>query len=201
MIVYTPFNGSLTYKLTVSLSTLPIFFFQAEVGIRAGHVTGVQTCALPIYRGAHSPVRPARTLRGAPGGRDNTQLATRPAASRFMGRYRARDLVHRRGVAGSAQHFADRCPGVACPLKRRLDRTRARFSRVHLGGLRAVLPLPAPAPYLVGIRGGARGFGSLDLGANPRALGRGPAADCGTDIWGRRCGGNVAGLSAPRGRK
>src|SRR5690625_3004910 len=25
------------------------FFFQAEDGIRAGHVTGVQTCALPIF--------------------------------------------------------------------------------------------------------------------------------------------------------
>src|SRR5437660_7509913 len=25
-----------------------IFFFQAEDGIRGGHVTGVQTCALPI---------------------------------------------------------------------------------------------------------------------------------------------------------
>src|SRR5215510_13536425 len=29
----------------------PVFFFQAEDGIRDGHVTGVQTCALPIYRG------------------------------------------------------------------------------------------------------------------------------------------------------
>src|SRR5690625_7460962 len=28
------------------------FFFQAEDGIRAGHVTGVQTCALPIYVGS-----------------------------------------------------------------------------------------------------------------------------------------------------
>src|SRR5690625_6406264 len=28
-----------------------IFFFQAEDGIRDGHVTGVQTCALPIYGG------------------------------------------------------------------------------------------------------------------------------------------------------
>src|SRR5690625_7634474 len=27
---------------------LCLFFFQAEDGIRAGHVTGVQTCALPI---------------------------------------------------------------------------------------------------------------------------------------------------------
>src|SRR5271166_7121037 len=26
-----------------------LFFFQAEDGIRYGHVTGVQTCALPIY--------------------------------------------------------------------------------------------------------------------------------------------------------
>src|SRR5690625_7985341 len=33
-----------------------IFFFQAEDGIRDGHVTGVQTCALPIYE----------TARGAP---------------------------------------------------------------------------------------------------------------------------------------
>src|SRR5207253_6685815 len=30
-------------------SLLVIFFFQAEDGIRDGHVTGVQTCALPIY--------------------------------------------------------------------------------------------------------------------------------------------------------
>src|SRR5690625_6116939 len=27
-----------------------LFFFQAEDGIRDGHVTGVQTCALPISR-------------------------------------------------------------------------------------------------------------------------------------------------------
>src|SRR5437870_13808094 len=30
---------------------LCVFFFQAEDGIRDGHVTGVQTCALPIWRG------------------------------------------------------------------------------------------------------------------------------------------------------
>src|SRR5258708_23232501 len=35
-----------------------IFFFQAEDGIRDDLVTGVQTCALPIYQGgAHAPVR------------------------------------------------------------------------------------------------------------------------------------------------
>src|SRR5690625_7668354 len=30
-----------------------IFFFQAEDGIRDGHVTGVQTCALPIWIQGH----------------------------------------------------------------------------------------------------------------------------------------------------
>src|SRR5439155_13344289 len=30
-------------------ASTPRFFFQAEDGIRDGHVTGVQTCALPIY--------------------------------------------------------------------------------------------------------------------------------------------------------
>src|SRR5690625_4956709 len=34
--------------MLLSLVTL-FFFFQAEDGIRDGHVTGVQTCALPIY--------------------------------------------------------------------------------------------------------------------------------------------------------
>src|SRR5437870_6553079 len=34
-----------------------IFFFQAEDGIRDGHVTGVQTCALPIFIPASLPVK------------------------------------------------------------------------------------------------------------------------------------------------
>src|SRR5690348_17794242 len=33
---------------------LDIFFFQAEDGIRDGRVTGVQTCALPIYPPDHA---------------------------------------------------------------------------------------------------------------------------------------------------
>src|SRR5690625_8015954 len=32
------------------INYLSYFFFQAEDGIRDGHVTGVQTCALPISR-------------------------------------------------------------------------------------------------------------------------------------------------------
>src|SRR5690606_40210030 len=34
-----------------------VFFFQAEAGIRVFHVTGVQTCALPIYRRNDAHVR------------------------------------------------------------------------------------------------------------------------------------------------
>src|SRR5690625_3633283 len=37
-------------------TTVISFFFQAEDGIRGGHVTGVQTCALPIYALLHARV-------------------------------------------------------------------------------------------------------------------------------------------------
>src|SRR5690625_5358895 len=46
-------------------STL-IFFFQAEDGIRDGHVTGVQTCALPISA-AVGAAAPAVAASGAVG--------------------------------------------------------------------------------------------------------------------------------------
>src|SRR5690606_40890058 len=38
-----------------------LFFFQAEDGIRDFHVTGVQTCALPISAAAFSMARPPAT--------------------------------------------------------------------------------------------------------------------------------------------
>src|SRR5690606_40167964 len=41
------------------------FFFQAEDGIRDFHVTGVQTCALPIFRGWR-PEQPERGIRVEP---------------------------------------------------------------------------------------------------------------------------------------
>src|SRR5439155_8299593 len=39
------------HLLRLLLGCSYFFFFQAEDGIRDGHVTGVQTCALPISRG------------------------------------------------------------------------------------------------------------------------------------------------------
>src|SRR5690625_2781450 len=47
-----------------------VFFFQAEDGIRDGHVTGVQTCALPISGDAHLPAGAAELHpHAAPGAR------------------------------------------------------------------------------------------------------------------------------------
>src|SRR5207245_8586378 len=40
------------------------FFFQAEDGIRDATVTGVQTCALPIFTGLSGPVLGALDLSG-----------------------------------------------------------------------------------------------------------------------------------------
>src|SRR5579884_2156236 len=49
-----------SYLDLVELYEAFAFFFQAEDGIRDGHVTGVQTCALPIYVPSHRfyPVTP-----------------------------------------------------------------------------------------------------------------------------------------------
>src|SRR5207253_5520106 len=71
---------------------LIVFFFQAEDGIRDGHVTGVQTCALPICSSS-SPERRASLRRGGatsgPGrtsrrwqGRERSHLAWARASSR-----------------------------------------------------------------------------------------------------------------------
>src|SRR5438876_11392423 len=42
--------------MVATATFLCFFFFQAEDGIRDGRVTGVQTCALPIYSHSH-PIR------------------------------------------------------------------------------------------------------------------------------------------------
>src|SRR6266508_4965855 len=65
------------------------FFFQAEDGIRDGHVTGVQTCALPIFsppkRCHTSPGRGGARDRGAPFRRDrkSTRLNSSHVATSY----------------------------------------------------------------------------------------------------------------------
>src|SRR6266508_2467014 len=65
---------------------LLFFFFQAEDGIRDGHVTGVQTCALPIsssrQRGSYKPVANASAAQRESEG---TIVVTRPATNNARG--------------------------------------------------------------------------------------------------------------------
>src|SRR5439155_667725 len=54
------------------------FFFQAEDGIRDGHVTGVQTCALPISGRISSDARRARVVRAL------TEVAARFSSAQVL---------------------------------------------------------------------------------------------------------------------
>src|SRR5207253_5336109 len=53
-------------RMTGSSCFFFFFFFQAEDGIRDGHVTGVQTCALPILTEPGPPDRQGGPVRSAP---------------------------------------------------------------------------------------------------------------------------------------
>src|SRR5690349_24700144 len=57
---------------------IPYFFFQAEDGIRDLYVTGVQTCALPIYRRARGVAGGG----AAAGGRQRLRARRRAAGAR-----------------------------------------------------------------------------------------------------------------------
>src|SRR5207253_5991948 len=68
------------------------FFFQAEDGIRDGHVTGVQTCALPISADARSASKfcetccraePESGAGGAAGGRSEERRVGKECRSRW----------------------------------------------------------------------------------------------------------------------
>src|SRR2546426_8920805 len=56
--MWLSFVDSCNY-INIFLVMFFVFFFQAEDGIRDYKVTGVQTCALPIFRG-NAPARDAR---------------------------------------------------------------------------------------------------------------------------------------------
>src|SRR5690606_40738351 len=71
------------------------FFFQAEDGIRDFHVTGVQTCALPIYDELdRTELLATRGPRPAPG---EGEAAALPPGAR-IGRYRVVGLLGRGGM-------------------------------------------------------------------------------------------------------
>src|SRR5690625_7235805 len=85
------------------------FFFQAEDGIRDGHVTGVQTCALPISpsTGSSSPAPPPATPT------ENDDLHLDPARTRSEERRGGKECSSRWSAWGKTKHVEDTCAGWA----------------------------------------------------------------------------------------
>src|SRR5206468_7954036 len=96
------------FALAVLAAFVVFFFFQAEDGIRDLIVTGVQTCALPIYRlvegGAGRDAVALRVLadehRAARLGREADDVAPRVAAGQQTGRRSEERRVGEEGRAG-----------------------------------------------------------------------------------------------------
>src|SRR6185436_13698944 len=111
------------------------FFFQAEDGIRDDLVTGVQTCALPIWLGRRASERPQRcepegatALAPAPDARERDDRGERErcrctAVSRAAGHLAATARIRLRGAAfGGAALAAAR---LAHQARRAVRRGRA----------------------------------------------------------------------------
>src|SRR5439155_6977529 len=84
------------------------FFFQAEDGIRDGHVTGVQTCALPIWPHDAAALRARGRLRRHPP--------------------RARGLLADDGEEGRRLAWPARAAGVRSEERRVGKECRSRWS-------------------------------------------------------------------------
>src|SRR5690348_17937086 len=75
--------------LTLRLARIRAFFFQADDGIRGGRVTGVQTCALPIWSSSS-------TRRSLPGGSAAVSAARWPRVMQYTCSKRERRSEERR---------------------------------------------------------------------------------------------------------
>src|SRR5437870_13769723 len=112
----------------VSSFMLICFFFQAEDGIRAGHVTGVQTCALPISRELLHRRRRERNLGRLVGGDGGARARAargirrprdiRPRRSSEIGRASCRERAQLPVVIVSLNKKKESLKGAACELYR-----------------------------------------------------------------------------------
>src|SRR5438876_9994657 len=106
------------------------FFFQAEDGIRDGRVTGVQTCALPIYPAARHARADAAALRaGAPAPRADRAEQEVP---RLRRRADARSEERRVGKEGRSRGAREQ---EKKKRVRRRGRCDVREQRVVVGGM------------------------------------------------------------------
>src|SRR5439155_6944304 len=126
------------------------FFFQAEDGIRDGHVTGVQTCALPISGRAERALAPSLLQELMAADQHDATRHGRLSApwrtDRCYGRERANSTAHKASSSrspGARPYTPGRVPGAIPPLSEargisttdatahRLDRHRLRPARHH----------------------------------------------------------------------
>src|SRR5215510_11446151 len=77
-------GGYYTVKDCVTIDVL--FFFQAEDGIRDGHVTGVQTCALPISATGCRAATVSTTTPGSSGRARERRLPSPRSEERRVGK-------------------------------------------------------------------------------------------------------------------
>src|SRR5205807_6246887 len=100
-------GGSKVLEALLFLRIRIAFFFQAEDGIRDYKVTGVQTCALPIYlEPPQRPVvegliAPAPDVHCEPDGVRRLLLPAAQERDQEIGRASCRERVYNGGVAGS----------------------------------------------------------------------------------------------------
>src|SRR5439155_2396870 len=100
-----------------------IFFFQAEDGIRDGHVTGVQTCAPPIY---HFPSFRDGALAPDPESRDSGFCALHRPGMTANGSRENKTWLRRSSTSLSMARSEERrvrkecgCGWVACHSKKK----------------------------------------------------------------------------------
>src|SRR5690625_8040644 len=120
----SPHLGSSLFSLLMLMLLLicKSFFCQAEVGIRGGHVTGVQTCALPISTPWWPP--PSASFCCWPRPRSEERRVGKESRSRFY-----RDLLKKNARKGEFHHS--------------LHMERPGSAYGHHGLFYAVIPFPA----------------------------------------------------------
>src|SRR5207253_6960705 len=98
---------------TCSDPTLTHFFFQAEDGIRDGHVTGVQTCALPICSATPATLldSPDDRLGVLVGRRSQPHPSTKVYRTGHVHRFSEERLVRSHG-RGLLLHYSRRSSGL-----------------------------------------------------------------------------------------
>src|SRR6266540_5355541 len=100
------------------------FFFQAEDGIRYRDVTGVQTCALPIW--------PGGATRGRRRGRATPRRSARLRSELRSGADRGVEVVRERRHARGGRADRGVAVGRTAPVRDQGGRARGRKRRVHL---------------------------------------------------------------------